>query len=192
VEWLSSGTMDEGSMQCSVLSRFPQNEHEDSFAICIETRVIPPEPCEGHVLVQVFGAGISASDIDLCRGKMPFVVSNGLPFVCGRDFCGLVVKGSIDMLGKVVMGTGVRRSGEWGSSDGTHAQFIVASESQVVEKSNAISVASASCLGVPFTTGEARFLFCRVLFCIDFNTSSPNTQTTQTMYSMGGLTRLRA
>ena len=47
--------------------------------------------------------GVAASDVDFVRGRMPFVATSSdvPPLVPGRDFCGLVVKGSIDMLGKV-------------------------------------------------------------------------------------------
>jgi len=106
-----------------------------------------PEPGEGESLVQVKAAAINPSDIVNVAGRFK---KTTLPRTPGRDFAGIVIKGS--------------REGEevWGSCpslgeihDGSHAAYVVAPAETLSPKPKSLSMAQAAAIGVPFITAWA-------------------------------------
>jgi NADPH2:quinone reductase len=104
-----------------------------------------PEPGEGEVLVRVKGAAINPSDIGNVAGRFKRTT---LPRTPGRDFAGVVVKGT-------------QHEGEevWGSAptlgierDGSHAEYVVVPAQTATPKPQSLSTAQAAAIGVPFIT----------------------------------------
>ena len=105
-----------------------------------------PQPRGDEVLVAVHAAAINPSDVKNVQGAMH---GTTLPRIPGRDFAGVVVKGSPDLLGKEVFGTG----GDIGfTRDGSHAQFILLPREAVALKPPALSMEAAGSAGVTFVT----------------------------------------
>jgi NADPH:quinone reductase-like Zn-dependent oxidoreductase len=107
-----------------------------------------PEPGEGESLIRVKAAGINPSDIGNVLGRFK---KTTLPRTPGRDFAGIVAKGKY-------------REGEevWGSSstlgiaqDGSHAEYVVATDEALSLKPKSLSMAQAAALGVPYITAWA-------------------------------------
>jgi len=107
-----------------------------------------PEPREGEVLVQVKAAAINPSDIANVAGRFKRTT---LPRTPGRDFAGVVVKGT-------------QHEGEevWGSApalgierDGSHAEYVVVPAQTQALKPKSLSTAQAGAIGVPFITAWA-------------------------------------
>jgi NADPH:quinone reductase len=107
-----------------------------------------PEPGEGEALVQVKAAAINPSDIGNVAGRFK---STTLPRTPGRDFAGIVVKGSHPEGAEV-----------WGSSpdlgivrDGTHAEYVVVLAETLSLKPRSLSMAQAAAIGIPYITAWA-------------------------------------
>ncbi|MFZ0298887.1 MAG: zinc-binding alcohol dehydrogenase family protein [Candidatus Sulfotelmatobacter sp.] len=106
------------------------------------------EPGEGEALVRVKAAAINPSDIGNVSGHFE---KTTLPRTPGRDFAGIVAKGS-------------HHEGEevWGSSptlgivrDGSHAEYVVVPEETLSLKPTSLSMAQAAAIGVPYITAWA-------------------------------------
>jgi NADPH2:quinone reductase len=107
-----------------------------------------PEPADGEALVRVKAAAINPSDTKNVSGHF---TNTTLPRTPGRDFAGIVVKGS-------------RHEGEevWGSPpglgivrDGSHAEYVVVPTEMLSRKPKSLSMAQAAAIGVPFITAWA-------------------------------------
>jgi NADPH:quinone reductase len=107
-----------------------------------------PEPGDGEALVHVKAAAINPSDIGNVAGHFN---KTTLPRTPGRDFAGIVVKGT-------------HHEGEevWGSSptlgvvhDGSHAEYVVVPLQTLSLKPKSLSMAQAAAIGVPFITAWA-------------------------------------
>jgi NADPH:quinone reductase-like Zn-dependent oxidoreductase len=106
-----------------------------------------PDPGAGESLVQVKAAGINPSDIGNVSGRFG---KTTLPRTPGRDFAGIVAKGKYE--GQEV----------WGSSpalgidhDGSHAEYVAVPDETLSLKPQALSMAQAGSLGVPYITAWA-------------------------------------
>lgn len=113
----------------------------------LQVRDLPlPVPKDGEALVQVKAAAINPSDIGNVLGRFPFTT---LPRVPGRDFSGVVLKGSSSIVGREVFGTG----GNLGfGRDGSHAEMLCVPEEALSLKPSAWSYAQAAASGVAFLT----------------------------------------
>src|SRR6202451_26715 len=107
-----------------------------------------PEPNEGEVLVRVKAAAINPSDIGDVAGRFK---KTTLPRTPGRDFAGIVVKGTQHEGGEV-----------WGSApnlgivrDGSHAEYVVVPAETLSVKPKSLSMEQAAAIGVPFITAWA-------------------------------------
>jgi len=106
----------------------------------------PPPVQEGHAVVQVHAAAVNPSDVKAALGMMPHAVWPRTP---GRDFAGRVVAGPADWLGVSVWGTG----GDLGiTRDGSHARYLSLPLEALCRKPDAVPVAAAATVGVPFVT----------------------------------------
>lgn len=107
-----------------------------------------PEPGEGEALVRVKAAGINPSDIVNVAGRFK---KTTLPRTPGRDFAGVVVKGSPHE-GEEVWGS----SSTLGiTSDGSHAEYVVVPAETLSLKPKPLSMAQAAAIGVPYITAWA-------------------------------------
>ena len=113
----------------------------------LQVKEIPqPVPGPGEALVQVKAAAINPSDVGNVLGRFPFTT---LPRVPGRDFSGVVLKGSSALVGREVFGTG----GNLGfSRDGSHAEMLCVPEEALALKPSSWSYAQAAASGVAFLT----------------------------------------
>jgi NADPH:quinone reductase len=107
-----------------------------------------PQPGEGETLVRVKAAGINPSDIGNVAGRFK---KTTLPRTPGRDFAGIIAKGS-DRKGEEV----------WGSSstlgivhDGSHAEYVIVPTATLSHKPKSLSMAQAAAIGVPYITAWA-------------------------------------
>ena len=107
-----------------------------------------PEPGDGEALVHVKAAAINPSDIGNVAGRFK---NTTLPRTPGRDFAGVVVKGS-------------QHEGEevWGSApnlgivcDGSHAEYVVVPAETLSHKPKPLSMAQAATIGIPYITAWA-------------------------------------
>jgi NADPH:quinone reductase-like Zn-dependent oxidoreductase len=107
-----------------------------------------PEPGPGEALVQVKAAAINPSDYKNVAG---YFKSTTLPRTPGRDFAGVVVKGS-------------HREGQevWSSPaklgvvrDGSHAEYVVVPAEALSLKPRPLNMAQAAAVGVPYITAWA-------------------------------------
>lgn len=106
----------------------------------------PPVSGPGEALVQVKAAAINPSDIGNVLGRFPFTT---LPRVPGRDFSGVVLKGSSALVGREVFGTG----GNLGfGRDGSHAEMVAVPEEALALKPASYTYAQAAASGVAFLT----------------------------------------
>jgi len=115
-------------------------------ALELKVQPIPAVP-DGHVLIEVLAAGVNPSDFKETQGAFPFAKTG---VIVGRDFCGRVVVGPPNLLGRVVFGTGGKDRGY--ISDGAIAKYTLVSADGVLEKPTTLSDREAGCLGVPFVT----------------------------------------
>ena len=107
-----------------------------------------PEPGDGEALVRVKAAAINPSDIGDVAGRFK---KTTLPRTPGRDFAGIVVKGTQHEGGEV-----------WGSApnlgivrDGSHAEYVVVPAETLSVKPKPLSMAEAAAIGVPYITAWA-------------------------------------
>src|SRR6202012_3135370 len=97
-------------------------------------------------IVKVHSAGVNMSDVKASLGAMS---KARWPRTPGRDFAGVIVDGSQDLLGQEVWGTG----GDLGiTRDGSHADYLVLPATAVRPKPPVLSLLEAGALGVPFVT----------------------------------------
>jgi NADPH2:quinone reductase len=122
----------------------------DDIDLRIETfDALPRGPDE--VLVAVRAAGVNRSDVSAALGRMP---QAAWPRTPGRDWAGVVVEGPGELVAQEVFGAG----GDLGiSRDGTHASHLVVHRDAVVAKPDALSLAEAGAVGVPFVTALEGF-----------------------------------
>jgi NADPH:quinone reductase len=100
----------------------------------------------GNAVIEIAAAGVNASDVKAALGTMPHAVWPRTP---GRDYCGVVIEGPADLIGKEVWGSG----GELGiRRDGTHARHLVIDASYIRAKPSTLSLQEAGAVGVPFIT----------------------------------------
>jgi NADPH:quinone reductase len=110
--------------------------------------VAQPQPvCSAdQVVVEVRAAAINPSDVKATLGIMPHAV---FPRTPGRDFAGVIVDGSSELIGKEVWGSG----GDVGiTRDGSHARYLVLPAAAVQLRPQAISMDEGGAVGVPFVT----------------------------------------
>jgi len=126
--------------------RFEKTGSLDELTI----RDIPiPRPAAGEVLVQVKAAAINPSDIKNVLGKMH---DTTVPRTPGRDFAGIVVESSKELLGKSVFGSG----GNLGfGRDGSHAEFLVIPAIAVLPLPHNVSFEQGAGIGVAYMTAWA-------------------------------------
>ena len=108
--------------------------------------VAQPVTGAGDALVRVLAAAINPSDIKNVAGSF---TATTLPRTPGRDFCGVVVRGS-RLEGQEVWGSGPGGLGI--TEDGAHAEYLVVSEEALSPKPACLSVEEAAAIGVPFMT----------------------------------------
>lgn len=113
----------------------------------LQVRDFPqPVPGPGEALVQVKAAAINPSDIGNVLGRFPLTT---LPRIPGRDFSGVVLKGSSALVGREVFGTG----GNLGfARDGSHAEMMAVPEEALALKPSSWSHAQATAAGVASLT----------------------------------------
>jgi NADPH2:quinone reductase len=122
----------------------------DNIELHLET-CDPPRPAAGEVLVELRAAGVNRSDVSAAIGRMPQALWPRTP---GRDWAGVVVDGSGELIGREVFGAG----GDLGiTRDGTHASHIVLPRSALVDKPASLTLAQAGSLGVPYVTAQDGF-----------------------------------
>src|SRR5580704_19796254 len=106
------------------------------------------EPAEGESLVRVKAAAINPSDYKNVTGHFK---NTTLPRTPGRDFAGIVVKGS-RFQGQEVWGTygklGIVR-------DGSHAEYVVVPADVLSLKPKSLTLEQASAIGVAYITAWA-------------------------------------
>src|ERR1700689_608557 len=107
-----------------------------------------PEPGQGEGLVRVKAAAINPSDIGNVAGRFK---KTTLPRTPGRDFAGVVVKGTQHEGAEV-----------WGSApmlgidhDGSHAEYVVVPAETLSPKPKSLSMPQAAAIGVPYITAWA-------------------------------------
>jgi|SRR5580658_8732632 NADPH2:quinone reductase len=107
-----------------------------------------PEPGQGEALVRVKAAAINPSDIGNVAGHFK---KTTLPRTPGRDFAGVVAKG-----------TDHEREEVWGSApklgivhDGSHAEYVVVPTETLSLKPKSLSMAQAAAIGIPYITAWA-------------------------------------
>ena len=107
-----------------------------------------PEPGDQEALVRVKAAAINPSDIGDVAGRFK---KTTLPRTPGRDFAGVVVKGT-QHEGEEVWGTapnlGIVR-------DGSHAEYVVVPVETLSVKPKSLSMAQAGAIGIPYITAWA-------------------------------------
>ncbi len=110
-----------------------------------------PEPGSGEALVRVKASAINPSDFKNVAGHFKRTT---LPRTPGRDFAGVVVKGS-KYEGQEVWsspgGLGVVR-------DGSHAEYVVVPKEALSIKPKSLSMAEAAAAGVPYITAWASLI----------------------------------
>jgi NADPH:quinone reductase-like Zn-dependent oxidoreductase len=125
-------------------------ETADDLGLLVE-ECDPPRPGAGEVLVEIRAAGINRSDVSAVIGRMPQAVWPRTP---GRDWAGTVVEGPSELIGREAFGAG----GDLGiTRDGSHASHLVVPCDAVVERPDALALAEAGALGVPFVTAQEGF-----------------------------------
>jgi NADPH2:quinone reductase len=107
-----------------------------------------PGPGKGETLVRVKVAAINPSDIGNVAGRFK---KTTLPRTPGRDFAGVVVKGTQHEGAEV-----------WGSApmlgidhDGSHAEYVVVPTETLSPKPKSLSMKQAAAIGVPYITAWA-------------------------------------
>jgi NADPH:quinone reductase len=99
-----------------------------------------------EVLVRIEAAAVNPSDVKAATGLMPYAV---FPRTPGRDYAGVVLAGSPELVGKAVFGS----SGDLGiKQDGSHATHMLVEAAAVVEVPNGVELSEAAGIGVPFVT----------------------------------------
>jgi NADPH2:quinone reductase len=110
--------------------------------------VVPdPQPSQGSVLVRIRAAALNPSDAKNVLGRME---ETTVPRIPGRDFAGLVARGSDRYPeGTEVFGTG----GSLGfTRDGSHAEFIEVPLEAVKPKPKMLTFEQAATVGIPYLT----------------------------------------
>ena len=126
-------------------------ETVDELQLAVERCDLPRAGAD-EVLVEVHAAGINRSDVAAAMGRMPQAVWPRTP---GRDWAGTVVEGPSGLIGREVFGAG----GDLGiTRDGTHASHLLVPCDAIVERPQALTLAEAGALGVPFVTAQEGFV----------------------------------
>jgi len=100
----------------------------------------------GEVLIEIHAAAINPSDVKNVLGAMHHTT---LPRIPGRDFAGVIVEGSGNLIGTEVWGSG----GDLGfTRDGTHAEYLVLPVDAVKPKPENLSMSEAAAVGTSFIT----------------------------------------
>lgn len=109
-----------------------------------------PQPGPGEVLIRIQAASITPGDVKNVQGGTRGAVT--LPRIPGRNFAGVVDRGSPDCEGQEVWGTG----GDLGVlRDGTHAEYVVVPSDAVIPKPKNITIQQAGSLGNSLVTAWA-------------------------------------
>jgi NADPH:quinone reductase-like Zn-dependent oxidoreductase len=99
-----------------------------------------------EVLIEIHAAAINPSDVKNVLGAMHHTT---LPRIPGRDFAGVIVEGSGNLIGTEVWGSG----GDLGfTRDGTHAEYLVLPVDAVKPKPENLSMSEAAAVGTSFIT----------------------------------------
>jgi NADPH2:quinone reductase len=109
--------------------------------------VKPPDLADDEVLIQVKATGVIRVDVGVVGG----VFRSTLPKTPGRDYAGVVVRGS-GWEGKEVWGSG---AGFGVARDGAHAEFVSVPSSWLSEKPANLGMEEAATVGIPFLVSWA-------------------------------------
>ena len=109
-----------------------------------------PMPAEGEVLVRVMAAGINPGEAAIRRGDLKKVYPAEFPEGEGSDFSGIV-----DFVGEGVSGWKVDDEVIGWTPRGSHAEYVVVPESQLIEKPAAVDWEVGGSLYVAGTTAWA-------------------------------------
>jgi len=105
-----------------------------------------PSSAAGEVLIAVKAAAINPSDVKNVEGAMH---GTTLPRIPGRDFAGVIEKGSAELIGREVWGTG----GDVGfTRDGSHAEYLLLPAAAVTAKPARLTMEAAGAAGLTFVT----------------------------------------
>ncbi len=103
-----------------------------------------PEPGAGELLIKVKAASVNPVDFKIRSGKYPAVQQDKLPYVLGRDLCGVVkacghgeTAYALDEV--IYANTGIER--------GCYAEYVVVKESEACRKPGTVDETTAA--GVP-------------------------------------------
>ena len=126
-----------------------------------------PAPAPGEVLIEVKAAAINPSDIKNVQGKMHLTT---VPRIPGRDFAGLMIKGSEGQVaGQPVFGSG----GDLGfARDGSHAEYVAVPAAAVVPLPKNLSFAQAAGIGVAYLTAWAALVNAAIITNRGFSAST--------------------
>jgi NADPH2:quinone reductase len=105
-----------------------------------------PTPGPGQCLVKICSAGVNPSDVLGTTGYFPHAK---LPRIPGRDFSGVIVQGSPQLIGKRIWGTGGAAGLDF---DGTHAEYVLLPETAVAEIPHNLSLFQAGGQTLPYVT----------------------------------------
>jgi NADPH:quinone reductase-like Zn-dependent oxidoreductase len=95
----------------------------------LQLRQLPiPEPGPGEILLRVRAASVNPVDYKIRSGKYPAVREDKLPYILGRDVCGVVE------VSNCALNEGDALYGVPGIERGGYAQFVVLKESEVARK----------------------------------------------------------
>jgi NADPH:quinone reductase-like Zn-dependent oxidoreductase len=121
--------------------------HDYGNADQLKLEQIPvPEPKEGEVLVRVYAAGVNPVDWKIRSGWMKDFMPAKFPYVPGADFAGVVEK--------VGSGVSTFQPGQevFGRTNGTYAEYTIASTKTLALKPKALSFEEAATIPVGATT----------------------------------------
>jgi NADPH:quinone reductase-like Zn-dependent oxidoreductase len=117
-----------------------------------------PQPGPGELLVKVSAAGVNPVDYKIRSGKYPAVKEDKLPYVLGRDACGVVKVSESGLFepGDVVYGVpGIER--------GSYAEYVVLKESELARKPASLdNIAAAAVPLAGLTAWQGLFRYGRV------------------------------
>jgi len=138
-----------GAVEARVLRLAEKAGSIETVSPRVETRRLVPR--DGEALIEIRAAGINPSDAKAAIGMMPHAV---FPRTPGRDYCGVVIAGPAELLGKEVFGS----SGKLGITlDGAHGTHLIVEAAAVVEKPARLTSQEAAAIGVPFVTAAEGF-----------------------------------
>jgi NADPH:quinone reductase-like Zn-dependent oxidoreductase len=117
-----------------------------------------PEPRPGELVVKVSAASVNPVDYKIRSGKYPAVQEDKLPYVLGRDACGVVetTQSGFFKTGDVVYGVS-------GIGRGSYAEYVVFKESELAHKPSSLENTVAAAVPLAgLTAWQGLFRYGRV------------------------------